>query len=150
MEKLLDEIESYWSTRTEGYSEVNHKELAGTLAASDYKSAPIVNKECEGRIAVRYLTPTECARLQGFPDCWCRELEIANPTEADIDYWSKVFSEYGKIKGLKKEKTRRQIAKWLSSPHPDAAEYKIWGNGCSLPCVCFVLSGIRYSYANMG
>ena len=126
------------------------KELAGTLAASDYKSAPIVNKECEGRIAVRYLTPTECARLQGFPDCWCRELEIANPTEADIDYWSKVFSEYGKIKGLKKEKTRRQIAKWLSSPHPDAAEYKIWGNGCSLPCVCFVLSGIRYSYANMG
>ena len=28
MEKLLDEIESYWSTRTEGYSEVNHKELA--------------------------------------------------------------------------------------------------------------------------
>ena len=30
MEKLLDEIESYWSTRTEGYSEVNHKELAGT------------------------------------------------------------------------------------------------------------------------
>jgi len=30
VEKLLDEIESYWSTRTEGYSEVNHKELAGT------------------------------------------------------------------------------------------------------------------------
>ena len=30
MEKLLDEIESYWNTRTEGYSEVNHKELAGT------------------------------------------------------------------------------------------------------------------------
>lgn len=26
---LLKEIESYWSTRTEGYSEVNHKELEG-------------------------------------------------------------------------------------------------------------------------
>ena len=26
MDKLLDEIESYWSTRTEGYSEVNEKE----------------------------------------------------------------------------------------------------------------------------
>lgn len=25
MNKLLDEIESYWSTRTEGYSEVNEK-----------------------------------------------------------------------------------------------------------------------------
>ena len=29
MDKLLDEIESYWSTRTEGYSEVNEKELEG-------------------------------------------------------------------------------------------------------------------------
>ena len=29
MDKLLDEIESYWSTRTEGYSEVNEKELNG-------------------------------------------------------------------------------------------------------------------------
>lgn len=29
MKKLLDEIESYWSTRAEGYSEVNHKELEG-------------------------------------------------------------------------------------------------------------------------
>ena len=29
MDKLLDEIESYWSTRTEGYSEVNEKELKG-------------------------------------------------------------------------------------------------------------------------
>lgn len=28
-EELLDEIESYWSTRTEGYSEVNQKELHG-------------------------------------------------------------------------------------------------------------------------
>mgnify|MGYP000046141615 CR=1 FL=1 len=29
MNKLLEEIEQYWSTRTEGYSEVNHKELEG-------------------------------------------------------------------------------------------------------------------------
>ena len=29
MDKLLEEIESYWSTRTEGYSEVNEKELRG-------------------------------------------------------------------------------------------------------------------------
>ena len=29
MDKLLEEIESYWSTRTEGYSEVNEKELKG-------------------------------------------------------------------------------------------------------------------------
>ena len=29
MEDLLKEIEAYWSTRTEGYSEVNQKELRG-------------------------------------------------------------------------------------------------------------------------
>lgn len=29
MDKLLSEIENYWSTRAEGYSEVNHKELNG-------------------------------------------------------------------------------------------------------------------------
>ena len=29
LKELLDEIESYWSTRTEGYSEVNQKELHG-------------------------------------------------------------------------------------------------------------------------
>lgn len=26
---LLEKIEKYWSTRAEGYSEVNHKELEG-------------------------------------------------------------------------------------------------------------------------
>ena len=29
MKMLLEKIEKYWSTRTEGYSEVNHKELEG-------------------------------------------------------------------------------------------------------------------------
>ena len=29
MTALLEEIESYWNTRTEGYSEVNDKELEG-------------------------------------------------------------------------------------------------------------------------
>ena len=40
MEKLLDEIESYWNTRTEGYSEVNHKELAGTQKSWILEQAP--------------------------------------------------------------------------------------------------------------
>ena len=29
MKDLLSEIESYWTTRAEGYSEINHKELNG-------------------------------------------------------------------------------------------------------------------------
>ena len=36
---------------------------------------------------VRRLTPTECARLQGFPDAWCGNLETENPTEEELRKW---------------------------------------------------------------
>ena len=92
---------------------------------------------------VRRLTPTECARLQGFPDWWCDDLGIAEPTMADIQYWYDVFETHRRIMGSStKPKSLKQIAKWLCDPHSDAAEYKMWGNGVALPCVVFVLSGI--------
>ena len=47
------------------------EELANTLVATDYKDPPIVNDVSEmPEYIVRRLTPTECARLQGFPDWW--------------------------------------------------------------------------------
>lgn len=92
---------------------------------------------------VRRLTPTECARLQGFPDGWCADLGTENPTEDEIMFWTAVWEVHRKIMGTsEKSKSRRQIIKWLQNPHSDAAEYKMWGNGVALPCVCFVLSGI--------
>jgi len=95
---------------------------------------------------VRRLTPTECARLQGFPDYWCSALGIENPTEDDIAFWTEVWETHRKINGVsKKPKSRKQNIKWLQNPHSDAAEYKMWGNGVALPCVCFVLSGIVLS-----
>ena len=36
---------------------------------------------------VRRLTPTECARLQGFPDWWCDDLGTEEPTMDDLRYW---------------------------------------------------------------
>ena len=60
-----------------------------------------VDEKTDVTYIVRRLTPTECARLQGFPDWWC----------ADV-------------------------------PHADSAEYKMWGNGVSLPCVLYVMEGI--------
>ena len=45
----------------------------------------------------------------------------------------------------KKPKTEKQIRRWLASPYTDAAEYKLWGNGVSLPIVFFVLSGIAWA-----
>ena len=82
---------------------------------------------------VRRLTPTECARLQGFPDWWCDDLGIAEPTMEDIRYWYDVFETHRRIVGSStKPKSLKQIAKWLRDPHSDAAEYKMWGNGVYL------------------
>ena len=100
---------------------------------------------------VRRLTPTECARLQGFPDWWCDDLGIAEPTMEDIRYWYDVFETHRKIVGSStKPKSLKQITKWLRDPHSDAAEYKMWGNGVALPCVVFVLSGIVYCTQSEG
>lgn len=33
---------------------------------------------------------------------------------------------------------------WCSDvPHSDSAEYKLWGNGMALPCVLYVMEGIK-------
>lgn len=122
------------------------EEMANTLVATDYKDPPIVN---EPRYIVRRLTPTECARLQGFPDWWCDDLETENPTDEDISLWREIFQIYADAMGKKtKSKSDNQIRKWLQSPHSDSAEYKMWGNGVALPNVVFVLSGIAYYAQN--
>ena len=122
------------------------EEMANTLVATDYKDPPIVN---EPRYIVRRLTPTECARLQGFPDWWCDDLETENPTDEDISLWREIFQTHTDALGKKtKPKTDNQIRKWLKNPHSDSAEYKMWGNGVALPNVVFVLSGIAYYAQN--
>ena len=99
------------------------------------------NGVLESSYIVRRLTPTECARLQGFPDWWCSNLETENPTSEELAFWRGVFKTYAEINGTK-VKYDKQIIKWLKNPHSDSAEYKMWGNGVALPCVCFVLSRI--------
>ena len=122
------------------------KELANTLVATDYKDPPIVNDEDDADYIVRRLTPTECARLQGFPDWWCDDLATQEPTQADIEYWKEVFETHRKVMGTSsKPKSESQIIKWLKNPHSDSAEYKMWGNGVALPNVFFVLSGIVWA-----
>ena len=117
----------------------------------------LVNGSCPGHhngvveptYTVRRLTPTECARLQGFPDWWCFGLETPDPTMEDIRYWYDVFETHRKICGTSsKPKSLKQISRWLQKPHSDSAEYKMWGNGVALPCVLFVLSGIVWYTQN--
>lgn len=122
------------------------KELANTLVATDYKDPPVINDvQTEPEYIVRRLTPTECARLQGFPDWWCGGLGTEEPTGDELAFWREVFETHRRIAGTStKPKTDKQIIKWLKNPHSDSAEYKMWGNGVALPNVYFVLSGIVY------
>lgn len=94
---------------------------------------------------VRRLTPTECARLQGFPDWWCRDLGTEDLTEEELAFWADVFETHRKIvTHAKKPKTEKQIRKWLADPYTDSAEYRIWGNGICLANAFFVLAGIAW------
>lgn len=134
-----------YSTSKSSFHTRASENLANTLIATDYMDPPIVND----KLKVRRLTPKECAKLQGFPDWWCSNLETKEPTKEEVKYWKEIFNESLKIEGKnKREKTDNQIIKWLQNPHSDSAEYKLWGNGVALPCVYFVLSGIEY-YAHL-
>ena len=130
-----------YAMTTGSYAQVE-KETSPTLMARDYKDPTAVNSG----YTVRRLTPTECARLQGFPDWWCAGLETPEPTREDIAFWTEVWETHRRaVNSSVKPKTERQIVKWLKAPYSDAAEYKMWGNGVALPCVWFVLSGIVFS-----
>ena len=85
------------------------------------------------------------ARLQGFPDWWCRNLGTEDPTEEELAFWADVFETHRKIvTHAKKPKTEKQIRKWLADPYTDSAEYRIWGNGICLANAFFVLAGIAW------
>ena len=132
------------SSKASFFTEAN-EECANTLVATDYKDPPIVNDGDEIDYIVRRLTPTECARLQGFPDWWCDDLGIPDPTDEDIAKWREVFETHAKAIGkITKPKSDAQIRKWLQNPQSDSAEYKMWGNGVALPNVFFVLAGIKH------
>lgn len=99
----------------------------------------------ECNYAVRRLTPSECAKLQGFPWWWAKDLGIVEPTDEDVSFWKEVFEEYRLVTSPnKKIKTEKQIIKWLKKPESDSAEYKMWGNGIALPCAAFVFAGINF------
>ena len=130
----------YESSKASHFTLAN-RDVADTLYASDWKEPPLINR---GEYAVRRLTPTECARLQGFPDWWTDDLATENPTDQDIRRWKTVWDAWSDTYG-KRKRSEEHIAKWLWQPYTDAAAYKMWGNGVALPCAAFVLAGIVWN-----
>lgn len=97
----------------------------------------------EPKYIVRRLTPTECARLQGFPDTW-GEIERKSEIEDDeYSFWLGVRNTHAAINGkVAKEYTKEQMLVWYNKLHTDSAEYKMWGNGIALPTALYVMQGI--------
>lgn len=138
----------HYCTSKNSHHTVAVHEQANTLVASDWKDPPLVNDlpNDEPVYIVRRLTPVECARLQGFPDWWCAGLAVPDPTDEEITFWTEVWETWQQVTNPKgKPKTEKQIRKWLADPYTDSAEYKLWGNGISLPIPYFVLSGIAWA-----
>lgn len=95
------------------------------------------------RYIVRRLTPTECARLQGFPDWWGEIPKKDNLTDDEYVFWLNARNTYAKINNkTTKEYSKEQMLSWYNKLHSDSSEYKMWGNGIALPNALYVMQGI--------
>lgn len=95
------------------------------------------------RYIVRRLTPTECARLQGFPDWWGEIPKKDNLTDNEYVFWLNARNTYAKINNkTTKEYSKEQMLSWYNKLHSDSSEYKMWGNGIALPNALYVMQGI--------
>lgn len=95
------------------------------------------------RYRVRRLTPTECARLQGFPDWWHDLTTIEDMSDHDYTFWKTVLEGIASIEGKTyKEKTKKQMITWYNKLASDSSKYKMWGNGVALPMVRVPMRGI--------
>lgn len=91
----------------------------------------------------RRLTPTECARLQGFPSWWGYLDKKESFTDEEYKFWLEVRNTYARINNKAvKDYTKAQMLSWYNKLHSDSAEYKMWGNGIALPNALYVMQGI--------
>ena len=95
------------------------------------------------RYIVRRLTPTECARLQGFPDNWGHPEHKDVFSDEEYKFWLSVRNTHAEINGKQvKEYSKKQMLTWYNKLHSDSSEYKMWGNGIALPNALYVMQGI--------
>ena len=98
---------------------------------------------------VRRLTPTECARLQGFPDDWGHPDHKENFTDEEYRFWLDVRNTHAAINGKpKKDYTKEKMLTWYNKLHTDSAEYKMWGNGIALPPALYCMQGMVEAMRN--
>lgn len=96
------------------------------------------------RYIARRLTPTECQRLQGFPDGWGTPEYKTHMDDEEQAFWENVRRIHALINGkhYRRCATPGALIRWYNRLHTDSAEYQMWGNGIALPCAVFVMEGI--------
>ena len=95
------------------------------------------------RYVVRRLTPTECARLQGFPDGWMYPIVKEDFTDEEYKFWLDVRNTHAAINNKQvKDYTKDAMVKWYNKLFTDSSAYKMWGNGIALPNALYVMQGI--------
>ena len=93
---------------------------------------------------VRRLTPTECARLQGFPDDWGHPDHKEDFTDEEYRFWLNVRNTHAAINGKpQKDYTKAKMLTWYNKLHTDSSEYKMWGNGMAFPCMLYIMEGVQ-------
>lgn len=127
----------------QAYNKFIQEDIGATLKASGGTYGGGSENLVVKNYIVRRLTPTECARLQGFPSWWGIVNPVENLTDEDYAFWLDVRNTYAEINGkATKEYTREQMLAWYNKLHSDSAEYKMWGNGIALPNALYVMQGI--------
>ena len=123
---------------------------APTLLARQYKDPHLVSyPENAVQYIVRRLTPTECARLQGFPDRWGDIEDKTDFSDEEYAFWTEVRCTHAIINGREpKTYGKKQMLTWYNKLHTDIAEYKMWGNGIALPTALYCMQGIAEAIKN--
>ena len=123
--------------------------LQAKLGTGGNNTPLVVHGQENARYIVRRLTPTECARLQGFPDNWGEPDKKNDFTDEEYQFWLDVRNTHAAISGKAvKEHTKAQMLTWYNKLHTDSAEYKMWGNGIALPPALYCMQGMVEAMRN--
>ena len=119
------------------------KEKVGALNCMHDQQAECYQDEQKPQYIVRRLTPTECARLQGFAVWWGYVEPKDTLTDEELSFWLEVRNTHAAINGKKvQDYTAKQMLTWYNKLYTDSAEYKMWGNGIALPTALYCIQGV--------
>lgn len=124
-------IEPTMMSDRKGHNGITQDGTATTLTSQE-KERPMIGTTS----IVRRLTPTECERLQGYPDGWTL---IGEPEEVEVKDYKTLYDEDGNEVGKTLVGTHKEIEYFYTDANgkrrrcADSNRYKALGNSIALP-----------------